>query len=251
MKDIFFESWAIALRDIKRGFNLVKETIIVLILLLSILFIGEGLNKIIDLSNSNQTYTSFFTTGIVGYFIAIAALSIGSELIIDKKGFIKLLLIAPISRISILFGKMFYGLIGSIKSYFVIAIILMFYLKTFNFTRLFLLLLVTILIVLLFLGIGFIISAFINKPKIAQFLVSCSSIIFLFFSGIIYPIKSFPELIKYLFYINPMTYSAEAIRYAITGQSDIPFLLTLSILLILSITFPLIGIYFYDKRQRM
>ena len=249
MIDIICESWAVALRDLKKQTKLWKQILIILGLLVLFILIGKGFDNIINLP-SGQTYTYFFTGGIIAYMVALISLNTGMDLVIDKKGFGKLLLVAPISRISILLGKMIFLVIAVVKTYFVMVLLLMLYLKTFIFSGMLLSFFVVICIVMIFLGISFILSAFIKNTKTAETLMGILSMAFLFLSGIIYPANALPKILHFIFYLNPMTYAAEALRFTITRTYTLPPLLTLSVIVTLSIILPSLGVYLYDRFQR-
>jgi len=250
MNKILKETFAVALRDLKRKSNLLKNLFNLVFISALILGLGKGLNLIADSTKIGQSYDLFFSSGLIGYFIVVSSLSVGMDLVMDKRGFNKLLLIAPISRISILFGKALYLIINGVRSYFLIAVILMISLGTFNVTRLFLLIPLIILILIAFLGISFLISAFITKQESAQNFLTISVIISLFFSGIVYNIKLLPSFFQYLFYFNPATYAIEIMRYAITGETVLNLFLSFFVLITMAIVFSISGVYLYDRRLR-
>lgn len=239
------ESWVVAKRDLQKHFSIVKEFFMIVITASLILAIGVGISKL----NNSSTYTGFFSAGMLGYLIALLAILVGTQLVIDKKGFNKILLVAPISRLSILIGKAIYLTITTLKTYIIISIIFMIYLGTFTFARMGLVILVAIMILSTFLGITFIAAALLDKKGIEIFQTTISMMLLLF-SGAIYSIKLLPDVLQKISYLNPGLYTNELLRYAITGASESNILLFTAIVVILAITLPSLGVYLYDKKLR-
>jgi ABC-2 type transport system permease protein len=246
-KEILRESWAVALRDIYKNFSIWKELLMILLITAITLGLGKGISL---LTNSGDSYVKFFSSGILGYMIIVVTLAVGTSLVNDKKGWSKILLVTPISRISILIGKTIYLLSSAIKSYLIIAILILIYTKEITIIKVALLLLVIITLVFTFLGMAFLVSAFITRRETAQTFISISAMICLLFSGTIYKISEFPSYIQYLFYINPATYGVDAIRYVMTGTSNLGPILTFMVLFGMFLIFPVLGTYLYEKRLR-
>src|SRR3989339_388664 len=250
MNNIMTESWAIAKRDLKKRYSIWKDIISIIFIFAILIGAGFGLNKIIKNQNLGQSYDSFFASGMIGVFIAILAMSIGIDLVIDRRGFNKLLLVAPVSRISIILGKTIYLFINSLKTLFVTAIITMIYFNTFSMLKVIVLVPIIIFSTLLFLGITLIIASLIKKQNTADTIFQIILFFFMFFSVAMYSINPFPEIVKYIFYLNPATYVVEVFRYIISGSTFINFYVSTTVIIILAVVFSSLGIYLYDKKLR-
>jgi ABC-2 type transport system permease protein len=249
LNEITRESWAVALRDLYKNYNIWKELSLIILVAAIILGLGKGI--ILFSGKSDSSYLSFFGAGIIGYMIIVATLAVGVDFVIDKKGWSRILLVMPISRISILFGKTIYLILSAIKSYFIISIILLIYLKEITFLKVFLLIPLIIILVLIFIGISFLASAFINRRETAQTFISIGAMICLLFSGTIYKISAVPHYLQFLFYINPATYGIESVRYIMTGTSSMNLVLLCTVMLGMLLIFPVLGIFIYEKKLRM
>jgi len=249
MRELLSDAWAVTLRDLKKSTTLWKQLLFALATLIILILISKGLGRIINLGGG-RSYDSFFIIGMLTFMIGVAAMSIGTDLVADRKGFMKLLLVAPISRVSIALGKLIFVLIYSVRNYFLMFLLFLLYLSHITALKVLFLFFIIILITTLFVGIGFTVSAFVTKPKTADTVFQYVSIIFLFASGILYPIDVFPAAVRWVFYLNPMTYSAEAIRYIINSESALPAGVVFLALIILTCFFLVFGVYYYDKKQR-
>jgi ABC-2 type transport system permease protein len=47
-----------------------------------------------------------------------------------------------------------------------------------------------------------------------------------FLSGALFPLDTAPEIIRYISYIDPLTYAVEAFRFLLTGNSVMPLFLS-------------------------
>lgn len=249
LREIFTESWAIALHDLKIRDNFIKRIIKIIILLFIIILISKGVSL---LSSPLYEYSStkFYSHAILAYFISMSGLMMGANVVLDRKGFVKLLLSTPISPISIFLGKIIVIFVSSIDSFSIMILLLTFYLKTFNISRLPLIILLSIFSFILFTGLGFLLMAPIRKKSTGENILSLINIFMLLFSGIFYPINKIPNLFKVLIYLNPLTYTVDSIRYVTTGHSFIPICYSLTIIFILALFLPLLGSLLYVKYVR-
>jgi len=249
LKKIFRESWAIALRDLKKE-SLVKQIIFIIIFITLIIILGKSINQFFGNSYFSMDYTSFFSGGIIIYLIAMASLGVGSDLILDSKGFIKILLVAPISMISIFFGKLISLTITSSRTFLIVAFLVMIYLKSISFVSILSLLFSCLATILIFVGLGFLIAALIRETKTAQMIISYGSVILFLFSGVFFPIQIFPKIAQYILYLNPLIFPIELMRFSLSGNSTISLVIVLPVIFVLAFLIPLLSVLFFDKRMR-
>ncbi|MCE5213141.1 MAG: ABC transporter permease, partial [Methanobacterium sp.] len=70
-------------------------------------------------------------------------------------------------------------------------------------------------------------------------------------SGALFPVTNLPSWIQWVFYINPLTYSVDALRtIMISGwHSIIPLEYDLLIICLFDVVMIALGTYFFSKRQ--
>lgn len=160
------------------------------------------------------------------------------------------IIIAPFNRINLLFGILLSQfLLVSIPftTFFIIGLILF----PINWITIVFVLLLFFLILLLFSGIGLLIAVFaISKENIWKILVFSFDLLF-WFSAIIYPIQIFPQFIQNYINLNPLFFIFDFLRLSWV-ENNIIFSLTtrplnFSILLIFSISVPVIGVLIFNK----
>lgn len=244
------EVWAVALRDLKLRSTFIKYIGTILLVGVSILLIGAGFDTFIDFSAYGSSYTEFFAGGMLVFYIISAGLSIGVETITDRKGFIRVLLAAPISRYSLLFGKILSGFIGSLQ--FFAVMFLIFLIATGNFTilRVFAIIGIMLFMIISWCGFGLWCGSLFKNRDVAQQVIGMSSFVILFISGVFYPIQAMPAFVKWIFYANPASYAVDLFRFIASGQNYFPLWLSVSVCLVFGIASFILGTWLFDRKQR-
>lgn len=250
MNGFLQEVWAVALRDLKKREKFVKYAIGIVIAAAVILLIGYGFDTFIDFSKYGHSYMEFFSAGIIALYIALPGITIGPELILDRKGFMRLLLAAPISRYSILFGKIVSSFILSLRSLFVITLMLLIVFKKFDLLRIIEILAFVLFTVISYHGFGMWLSSFFKSAEFAMKVSGYITAAFILLSGIFYPIQALPKLIQYVFYINPLTYTADFFRFIMIGEHAVPLIIDIAVLSAFGIFSIFFGTYRFDKSLR-
>ncbi|MCP2604823.1 ABC transporter permease [Candidatus Aminicenantes bacterium AH-873-B07] len=215
-------------------------------------FLGLGFNKmIVPEMLKDINYIRFLIPGIVGMGILFTSTFAGLSVLWDKEfGFLKEIMVAPVSRVSIVIGRIAGGattaLIQGLLILF-ISFIAGFKIKgilSFPLTILFMILISTT-----FIGLGLILAS--KMKDIHGFGIIMNFIIFplFFLSGALYPIENLPKIIRYLSYIDPLTYGVDGLRASLIGISSFPFIMDLIIMIGFSIITVVLGAYFFEKSE--
>lgn len=250
MKEFLQEVYAVALRDLKKRSTFLKYMGGVSLGIGIFLLIGYGFDSFVDFSEYGSSYVEFFYTGMIVYSIVSSGLLMSLELITDKTGFIRILLVAPISRYSILFGKILSGFITSLKGLFVMIIFFLILFNKVNIIRILEILLLMFFTIVSYNGLGLWLSSFFKNRDVATKVISYLSLGLLFLSGILYPIQAMPKYVQYFFYINPVAYTVDLFRYVMVGENYFPVILSLTFSLIFGIVAIFLGTYMFDRNQR-
>ncbi|MCD6219592.1 ABC transporter permease [Candidatus Calescamantes bacterium] len=241
------------LREMKR-FMRAKSRVLGMISrpLFFLIFLGLGFRKIpITELTGNIDYIEFLVPGIIGMAMLFSSVSAGISLLWDREfGFLKEIMVAPVSRISIVLGRIAGGTTtGLIQS---LLILFVSFLMGFKLRGIFPLLssiIFMVLIAITFIGLGLI---FASKMKdIHGFGVIMNFIIFplFFLSGALFPLKNLPKWIQYVSYTNPLTYGVDGLRGVLTGVSSWPPIFNLVICIGFSTVMVLLGAYLFEKSE--
>ena len=239
------------LRDMK-WFLRARSRIISMIVMpfLWLAIIGMGLGAVTSIPGGGR-YIDFLAPGIVGMAILFGATMSGVSVLWDKQfGFMKEILVAPVSRISIMLGKTFGGTTTSIIQGFLLLLVAgLIGAKMPGFAGFFLVLLFMIILALGFVSLGLAIASRIGDPIAFPLVVNFLIMPLFFTSGAIFPLSTAPGWLRSIAYINPVTYGVDGLRGSILGVSEFPLWLDFAVLAIFSLAMILLGAYSFKKMK--
>jgi len=222
--------------------------------LLWLFIVGAGMSRLVP-RDTGVPYTQFIFPGIIGMTILFSSILSSISIIWDKEfGFMKEILVAPVSRFSIVIGK---ALSGTIVSTIQAAIIL----ALFPFIGFKLGILQILAVIFISSSISFSISSF--GIVLATFYESYESFSVImnfiimpmfFLSGAMYPVKLLPEILRIVSKINPLTYGIDAIKHIVfpfeTGKMspNFPFIIDIMVIILTSIIFVIIAGKSFERR---
>lgn len=216
--------------------------------------VGAGMSRLVS-PVGGVSYMQFIFPGILGMTILFSSMFSSISIIWDKEfGFMKEILVAPVSRFSIVIGKALSGtIVSTIQAVIVLAL--------FPFLGLKLGALNIVGIILICAALSFSISAF--GIVLATFYESYESFSVImnfiimpmfFLSGAMYPVKLLPEILKFVAKLNPLTYGIDALKHLISPLAkwpmgpDFNIITDLSVVIITSIAFVLIGGKAFERK---
>lgn len=241
------------LRDMK-WFLRAKSRIISMIVMpfLWLAIIGTGLGEVTVLPGG-EPYIDFLAPGIVGMGILFGATMSGISVLWDKQfGFMKEILVAPVSRISIMLGKVFGGTTTSIIQGLLLLLVAgLIGAKMPGFAGFFLVLLFMTILAIGFVSLGLAIASRIEDPIAFPLAVNFLIMPLFFTSGAIFPLSTAPGWLKLIAHINPVTYGVDGLRGAIevSGYPEFPLWLDFAVLAIFSLAMVLLGAYLFKKMK--
>jgi ABC-2 type transport system permease protein len=219
--DIIYTIW---LRNMKR-FARSKSRIIgsISMPLFFLLFLGFGLNSVVQLPELGSSYVEFLIPGMVAMSVLFTSVFSGIQIIWDKQfGFLKETLVAPVSRLEIMLGQTLGGATTAVLQGFMILVLsILIGLRISGIAGFLIALGFMVMIGISFTAFGIAIAS--RMEDMTGFQLIMNFVVFPLFglSGALYPISSLPEWIVPLTLLDPLTYGVEGIRYGLTGISQI------------------------------
>jgi len=70
-----------------------------------------------------------------------------------------------------------------------------------------------------------------------------------FLSGAFFPLAAMPTGLRYIMYVDPLTYGIYGLRGGLVGGAAFPLWLDFVVLLVLSITLASLGAYFFSRME--
>lgn len=220
--------------------------------LLWLIIFGAGLGLTVQ-SRTGINYQEFIFPGIICQTLLFTSMFMGISVIWDRQfGFLKEILVAPISRVSIFIGKMLGTSTDSmIQGIVVFALGFLIGIKIT--LPMFIVVLPLMLIITLGLVcIGLTLASFMSSLESYGTIVTFVNLPMFFLSGALFPVNNLPSWIQWVVYINPLTYGVDALRTVILGSAyTSPFSLQVDviILLIFDAIMIIVGTYSFSLRK--
>jgi ABC-2 type transport system permease protein len=196
-------------------------------------------------------YLDFLAPGIVGMTLLFAGTMSGASVIWDKEfGFLKEVLVAPVNRFSVILGRSLGGMTTAIiQALIIVGIALVMGVKLSSVPGFFLAILVMILTCATFTGFGLIIAT--RLGNLEGFMAIMNLIVFPIFllSGALFPIQSMPSWLRYIMYIDPLTYGVDGLRGTLIGISAFPLWLDFVVLIAVCLALATLGSYFFSRME--
>lgn len=170
----------------------------------------------------NLTYQQYLLPGIMGQALMFTSMFVSVSVIWDREfGFMKEILVAPISRVSIFVGKMFGDSTDALIQGIIVLIAGAVLGITSNFIGLIGALPVMVLITFGFVGLGVVIASFIKNLESYGVIATLVNLPLFFLSGALFPIhgSTVPEWLQVASMFNPLTYGIDALRIAMLGEA--------------------------------
>jgi ABC-2 type transport system permease protein len=222
------------LREMKRTWRAKSRVIGALIMpLFFLLFLGSGFRRAtLPGMPEGIDYITFLIPGAVGMSLLFSSMFGGLQVLWDKEfGFLKEIMVTPVSRLSIVLGRMAGGSTVSLMQGFMILFLSMIFgFRIHNLPGLLIAVIFMFLIAFTFIGLGL---AFASRMKdMHGFQLIMNFVVFpvFFLSGALYPVQGMPAVLKPLVYLDPLTYGVDGLRAGLLGSSAHPPLLDFFVL---------------------
>jgi ABC-2 type transport system permease protein len=212
-------TWVVTRRELLR-LKQDKARMVTMLLqpLLFIFVMGTGLGSIVD-TGGDTDFRTFLFPGVLATSVLFTAAFAGISLVWDREfGFLREMMVAPISRASIIWGKCLGGAIVATGQ----SLVLLALLGTVGIP--YSPVLIAELIGCLFLGallltaLGVLLSTRIKTIQAAMPVSQLLIMPMMFLSGSLFPISNLPDWLAVLTRLNPLTYVVQPMRHFVLDQ---------------------------------
>jgi len=224
--------------------------------MLWLLIFGTGIRFAVTAGAiGNFNYQQYLFPGIVGQTLLFTSMFIGISVIWDREfGFMKEILVAPVSRVSIFFGKMLGDSTDALIQG-IIVLLLGTLLGILKNPIMFLQLLpIMVLITFGLVSLGLTIASFIQNLESYGVVASFVNLPLFFLSGALFPMHgtNVPAWLETLSNFNPLTYGVDALRTITLGQDWqplYPFYYDILMIVFFDIAIIVIGTFALSRRK--
>lgn len=216
---------------------------------LILIIIGTGLNSVFTMGK--LSYIEFIAPGMIGMVLLFSSISFGIMVIWDRQfGFLKEMLVAPISRTSIVVGKALGGVTTSMfQALLFLIVCFAIGIKIPSPLMLLLLFMVMILIAVGFVLVGIAFSSRMKDFHGFSLIMNFVVMPVFFLSGAFFPLDKLPDWLKWFVYIDPLTYGVDALRFCMVNTSSFPIWINLLALTVFGLVATLIGTLLFKTTQ--
>lgn len=185
--------------------------------LIFLILFGAGFRSIFQLEINGQSisYFEFFLPGVLVLMVLFTAIFSTISVIEDRKeGFLQTVLVSPISRLSIVGGKIIGSTILSLIQAMIILLFALIYGYSFSIEQW-----LSMFLVLIFLGIslsavGYIIAWVVSSTQGFHAIMNALLVPMWLLSGAFFPLEGTPIVMEWLMKLNPLTYGMNLMRFA-------------------------------------
>jgi len=181
--------------------------------LLWLLIFGSGMRTVA--MPGVESYQSFIFPGVIGMTLLFTSVWSGVSVIWDREfGFLKEILVAPVSRASIVVGKALGGGTSALLQGLILLPLSPLVGIHLAPTSFLLLVPLMILISVGLVSLGLLIASLIDSMEAFNLIMSLVVMPMFFLSGALFPLTSSPGWLRALSYINPLAYGVDVLRWA-------------------------------------
>jgi ABC-2 type transport system permease protein len=219
--------------------------------ILFMIFLSTGFGSMgLDLPEG-LTYIQYLVPGIVGMTMLFSGSMAGMSLLWDREhGFLKEVMVAPTSRLSIVLGRIAGGGTMSVFQGLMVLTASLFLGFSVNSVTGFLVGLIFIsLIAVTFIGMGMIFASTMHDSQGFGMVMNLVIFPLFFLSGAIFPVSNLPGPIQVLSLLNPLTYGIDGMRAAFIGYSNYSITANLAALGLFTAVLLGLGTYFFERME--
>jgi ABC-2 type transport system permease protein len=241
------------LREMKRFLRSWSRIVGTLIMpLFFLIFLGFGFKgAFIPGVGYTKDYIFFLVPGIIGMTLISTSIMSGLSVLWDREfGFLKEIMVAPVSRVSIAIGRILGGMTTSlIQAILIFLIALGMGFKIPGFLSFFLALLVMALISAGFIGFGLIFASILKDIQGFGIIMQLIIMPLFFLSGALFPLSNLPRFLRYVSYLDPLTYGVESLRKVLVGHCFLPSWLNFFATFLFPVITVFLGAFFFEKSE--
>ena len=223
--------------------------------LLWLFIVGAGISRLVP-RDMGMPYTQFIFPGIIGMTILFSSIFSSISIIWDKEfGFMKEILVAPVSRFSIVIGKALSGtIVSTLQAMIILALFPVVGFKL-GVVQILSVIVVCISISFCISAFGIVLATFYESYESFSVIMNFIIMPMFFLSGAMYPVRLLPDILQIAAKVNPLTYGIDALKNAIftheTGPMGPDFspIADAAIIFLLSIAFVFIAARLFERKK--
>jgi len=195
---------------------------------LMFLFIfGAGLSKTLAAGNFGVDFVQFMYPGIIAMSVMSVAFFSTISTVWDREfGFLKEILVAPVSRAAVALGKTLGATTIALIQALILLVLAPFIGVAIHFVIILPLVIFMLLLAFAISGMGLLISSLMKTTESFGFVMQILIFPLFFISGAFFPLTAAPSWMRVFANVNPLTYGVDAMRQILLGNQIAPTILS-------------------------
>ena len=220
-----------------------------------LVILGSGLRSAVMPGMMGDDYLAFLAPGIIAMAILFSSMFTGISVLWDKQfGFLQEVLVAPVSRFSIIIGRTLGGATTAlIQGFIILFIAFILGIPIAGISGLLLTIAFMVLLSFTAVGFGLVLASKLENFQGFQIVMNLIIMPLLFISSAFFPIASnpdIPNIIAKLSFFNPLFYVVDGLRGSLTGINNVVNpIIDFVIVLVICIFMLGLGSYFFSKSE--
>jgi ABC-2 type transport system permease protein len=217
--------------------------------------VGSGMSALVK-PQAGFSYIQFIFPGMIGMTILFSSIFSSISIVWDREfGFMKEMLVAPISRVSIVIGKAISGTLISVAQAVIILALIPFLDIQISFMQFMEVVAASFLVSFCITSLGILIAARLTSFDGFNIIMNFLIMPMLFLSGAMYPVSSMPAVLRELSHINPLTYGIDMLKHVLLRDAvpplgpEFPLLLDIAIISTLSVFLIILAALSFRKKE--
>lgn len=247
--------YVITFREFKRFFRQRGRLVATMARPLIWLFIvGSGFTRLIDV-NAGASYLQFILPGIIGMTILFSSIFSTISVVWDREfGFLREMLVSPVSRVTIVFGKLLSGTALSVLQGAALLLVAPFLGLDFGVWKLIQMVFFMTLAALSITALGLFIASFLTSLEGFNVIMNFIVLPMFFLSGALYPVESLPGFLRAFTYINPLCFGVDSFKHVLLPGSgrlvaEFPLAADVAFVLVFSLIFTFLSALMFERRK--
>jgi ABC-2 type transport system permease protein len=190
--------------------------------LLWLFVLGTGLSRVVEPGTQGLDFRTFLFPGVLATSVMFTAVFSGVSVVWDREfGFLREMLVAPISRMSIMAGKCLGGAIVATAQALVLVAMAGFAGVPYSPVMLLQLVAILFLASLAITAFGLLLGARVSNIQSVMPVIQTIITPMMFLSGALYPTAGLPTWLAVATKLNPLSYAVQPMRHVVFGQLDL------------------------------
>jgi len=209
---------------------------------------GTGVGASVNVGGIN--YQDYIYPGILAMSVLFGSVFFGLYIVWDRKlDVLKAVLVAPISRISIFFGKVLGGC-TDVTIQVIILLLFSFLFPTINTVGIPIALLILFITSIAMVSMGLALGSFFESLEGFQVIATFVVFPLFFLSGALFPVNDrLPHWLHGIVKLNPLTYTVDGVRGALLGLNTFPFYVDIAVITIFAVLMILAGSALFSRMK--